>query len=624
MKYLLGNNLTKIEALAIADGDELSFDIETYSNYFLAVFYRVSDQTVISFDSRGGFEKKKLLWALANWKTYGFNSLGFDLPICVAYCQADGDSHYAYSMASDIINNQALPSWKVLATHGLKNGWRDQFKKNHYDLMGPAFGRHGLKFYAAVLGAKTIMNLPYEPQMELTDPQMDDVFHYCVNDCVETSRLRNALEGPLNIRKEFGLNYGIDLRSLQDAKVAEMLLVQDYRYNLKRDPEKPTDLPSRVFYHVPDYVKFTTEPLQKLLEELDGSAFDIVEGKVKLGFMEGRVITVAGKTYKMGIGGLHSQEKTITHKATADLTLIDCDVASYYPSLILRNGSYPPALGQQFLKTYQNFVSLRVAAKKNGNKLMADGFKIPLNATFGKLGEQFGYLYAPDLLVGVTLTGQLCLLMLIEQLTVVDFEVISANTDGVITKVPTKRLDEYRTLLKNWMATTSFDLEETHYSTIYSRDVNNYIAFYADGSGYKSKGAYSKYGLSSLQAKVPDCQIVKDAVIKYLDKGISIDHTIRNCQDILQFTRASNVKSGGYFKGERLGKVVRYYYSKTSPDAITNQVGHKVPEAWNVTPCMTLPESIPSDLSYDTYIARARNILNNDFREPLQTLDLFA
>jgi hypothetical protein len=214
--------------------------------------------------------------------------------------------------------------------------------------------------------------------------------------------------------------------------------------------------------------------------------------------------------------------------------------------------------------------------------------------------------------------------MLIERLVSSGFEVISANTDGVISKVPTARLTIYRDVLSQWMKDTDFSLEETHYKSIYSRDVNNYIAFYTDGSGYKAKGAYSKYGLSSLQAKVPDCQIVKDAVIKYLSDGTPVNETIRRCKDILQFTRTKNVKNGGYFKGVKLGKVVRFYYSKTSADDIRNATGGKVPEATNVRPCMDLPDAIPSDLSYDAYIARARNIINYDFYAAPTTLDLFA
>ena len=39
--------------------------------------------------------------------------------------------------------------------------------------------------------------------------------------------------------------------------------------------------------------------------------------------------------------------------------------------------------------------------------------KIQINGSFGKLGSKYSLLYAPDLLLQTTITGQLALLMLI-------------------------------------------------------------------------------------------------------------------------------------------------------------------------------------------------------------------
>lgn len=625
-RYINADKLTRAEALALM-GKPIAFDIETYRNYFLASFYEPVSDIVYFFDTEHWFDKKKLIWFLVNLETYGFNSISFDMPICVAYCSnPDANSEFAYAMGQAIIAaGQGMAYYEVLKDYGLKFGWMDAYKKNHYDLKGPSFGQHSLKYYAAVLGIEELQDLPFHHDTCLTGEQKKIVLKYCAKDCFNTYRLHDALAGPMEIRAEFGMRYGLDLRSLQDAKVAEMLLVQDYTLRKGKPPEKPKLVAfQEITYNVPDYINFKTAPLQSLADELEGMKFRVIDGKIGLGAMEGRVINIDGYTYKMGIGGLHSQERKVTHIATDTCHLIDCDVGSYYPSLILRNGNFPRALGREFLATYGGFIKMRLEAKANKDKLMANGFKIPLNATFGKLGEQFGYLFAPELLVGVTLTGQLGLLMLIEALVVAGFEVISANTDGVVSKVPDDKLALYREILADWEKTTDFILEETHYSAIYSRDVNSYIAFYTGDEGYKAKGAYSEYGLTSLQAKVPNCQIVKDAVVAYLKDGTPVDHTIRNCKDFLQFTRAKNVKTGGYFNNERIGKVVRYYYSDTSDTGFVNALGHKVPEAWNTRPVMDLPDFIPKDISYSTYIAMARKIVNNDFTKPEHYGDLFT
>ena len=47
-------------------------------------------------------------------------------------------------------------------------------------------------------------------------------------------------------------------------------------------------------------------------------------------------------------------------------------------------------------------------------KTTSDTLKICVNGSFGKLGSKFSFLYAPELLIQTTMTGQLALLMLIE------------------------------------------------------------------------------------------------------------------------------------------------------------------------------------------------------------------
>ena len=54
----------------------------------------------------------------------------------------------------------------------------------------------------------------------------------------------------------------------------------------------------------------------------------------------------------MGIGGLHSNEKSTCHVADDNYFIADTDVTSYYPTLILNAGIAPTNLGQDFLKVY--------------------------------------------------------------------------------------------------------------------------------------------------------------------------------------------------------------------------------------------------------------------------------
>jgi DNA polymerase elongation subunit (family B) len=154
-------------------------------------------------------------------------------------------------------------------------------------------------------------------------------------------------------------------------------------------------------------------------------------------------IAIGDSVYRMGIGGLHSSEQKAIHYATDDTILVDRDVASYYPAIILNTGMYPEQMGPNFLTVYRDIVRQRLDAKKRGDKVAADSLKITINGTFGKLGSPWSTLYAPNLLIQVTVTGQLALLMLIERLELRGIPVVSANTDGLVIKCP-KRLDEHQ------------------------------------------------------------------------------------------------------------------------------------------------------------------------------------
>jgi hypothetical protein len=54
----------------------------------------------------------------------------------------------------------------------------------------------------------------------------------------------------------------------------------------------------------------------------------------------------------MGIGGLHSTESNRALHSDDDSVLVDVDVASYYPRIILGSGLYPKALGKAFMEVF--------------------------------------------------------------------------------------------------------------------------------------------------------------------------------------------------------------------------------------------------------------------------------
>lgn len=240
-------------------------------------------------------------------------------------------------------------------------------------------------------------------------------------------------------------------------------------------------------------------------------------------------------------------------------------------------------------------------------KIEADSKKLSINGSFGKLGSKYSPLYAPELLIQTTITGQLCLLMLIERLEAIGAEVVSANTDGVVVYFNGALEHKIEQVLWEWMLDTSFELERTDYKLLASRDVNNYCAVKLDGK-IKGKGIFAGAGL----AKNPDMPIIYNAVARYLATGIAPSVTIRECQDITQFVTVRRVQGGATWQGEHLGKAVRFYKSsEIASDCCIHYAtnSNRVPNSAGCRPLMTLPDTFPADVDYHYYETEAEKLL---------------
>jgi len=285
--------------------------------------------------------------------------------------------------------------------------------------------------------------------------------------------------------------------------------------------------------------------------------------------------------------------------------ILDEDVVSYYPNIILQQGLYPETMGKAFLKVYGDIVKERIAAKAAGDKVKADSLKITVNGSFGKFGSKYSVLYSPDLLIQTTVTGQLALLMLIEMLHNSQIYVVSANTDGIVINCHKDRYKDITNIISMWELTTGFETEETQYRALYSANVNNYLALKSP-AGYKLKGFLAPSGLQ----KNPTNEICVEAVVKFLDKGTPIEETVRGSKDIRKFVSVRKVAGGARKDGVYLGKTVRFYMGRLAFGHIEYVVNsYKVPRTEGAEPCMTLPDEFPCDVDLTWYIDEAKKIL---------------
>lgn len=581
-------------------------DIEVYRDFFLVMFRDVATGVVRAFEQFDGqpFDSDAVRSVLRTSCIVTFNGTSYDLPILTLALK--GADCAALKKASDAIIKNNLRHWAFERQFGVKV----PSTINHVDLIEVAPGVASLKIYGGRLHCQRMQDLPIDEGASITPEQRPVLRTYCGNDLVTTQALFETLRPNIALREQMGEMYGIDLRSKSDAQIAEAVIASEVGKILGRDVEKPTLEAGTSFrYTAPAFVRFATQPLRDVLKLVSEVDFVVpATGAVTIPKpLADTKITIGGSVYRMGIGGLHSSEKSAAHKADADTVLSDRDVASYYPEIILKTGLRPAHMGAAFTRVYQTIVDRRLAAKRAGNKVEADALKITVNGSFGKFGSKWSKLYAPHLLIQTTVTGQLALLMLIETLESEGIPVVSANTDGVVIKCPRALIPMMNFVVWEWELVTGFQTEETEYAAIYSRDVNNYIAL-KKGGGAKLKGVFAPVGLQ----KNPANEVCTDAVLKYLRDGTPVEDTIETCTDVRKFVTVRQVKGGAIKDNVYLGKAVRWYYSIAAEGQITYKLnGNAVPRSEGAEPLMDLPSTVPGDIDLAWYVSEAKDILKN-------------
>ena len=615
-------------------GEEVEFDIETYPNYFLIQFL-FKGKYVVAFEKRNNQpfnQLTELAFICQNFVLVGFNSNSYDIPMLRHFLSNNATNDSLYKLSKDLIENE-MRWWDIKDRYS----HNDKLNINTYDLIeiAPDPNKISLKMYSARRLGERLQDLPYEPHQKLTDEEIAVVYNYCIKDITNTHSLKCDLHTEIDMRKFMSQQFSMDLRSLSDAQIGERVTIQLVEKRLGRRLPQPMNYRGKILrYFSPTYIKFSTNLLTGVLETVNNAEYlvdksgspsipdSVAQLKIRIGTTD----------YKLGIGGLHSQEKAQTVICDENHRLRDVDVDSFYPRIIINNRYAPKSIGEAFLEVYElELVNPRLEHKRRSGdpnltpderaeqKQLANSKKIVINGLYGKLGNPYSKVYAPELMISVCLTGQLSLLMLIERLELAGIKVVSANTDGIVMYYHQDQLDTVNSIVRQWEKDCNFTTEDTFYHALYSANVNNYIAVKSDENcqiikGAKRKGSFADHWFtdkSNFKLKTtPDFLICRNAVVDYLTKNIPIEETIKNCTDVRQFLSVRAVRGGGVFRGQKFGRIARFYISTESQDYLQYaKNGNKVPKSDNAELLLDLPSTLPTDINYNYYVDYADRML---------------
>ena len=190
---------------------------------------------------------------------------------------------------------------------------------------------------------------------------------------------------------------------------------------------------------------------------------------------------INGLPHTFQIGGAHS----VNERAVFKGDIWDIDVGGMYPSIMALFNLCSRTMDA---KKYNEVRLARMAMSKSDWR--RNVYKKALNSTYGGMLDPFSTLFDPAKGRQVCVLGQLFIVDLLEKLEPYT-QLIQTNTDGVYV-MPTspENAVHAKAEVEAFERRTGLVMEIDHYTAMYQRDVNNYIAVRADGTEKIKGGAF--------------------------------------------------------------------------------------------------------------------------------------
>lgn len=523
----------------------------------------------------------------------GYNNLHYDNPI-VNYIIEYEDKLMSYNVAticSSIFNLSRTITTSTEDNIEAWKHWKYQIWFDTFDLLTMLYSnklRVGLKEIQVTMQYPNVQEFVCDWSKPLPLEDFDNMIDYNINDIESTAELLNRCKKDIDLRIAIEDEYGVRVLSKDGVNIGMKILTQKYlektgltwwdieglRSPMDYIPLKDVILP---------FIKYDSPILQRVLDDMKSQ----IVSPGRKGYENNFIFN--GLRYTVGVGGIHSKNDPEIIIPKEDEMLIDIDVASLYPSMLIEYKFYPKHLGPEFLEVYSQIKDERIEAKHNGDKVKNETLKLALNGLSGNLQNQHNFCYSPFAVMQIRINGQLLLLMLAERLTQIRCRIVQANTDGLFVLLKKSIYEQANKICQEWERLTRLTLEEERFEAMYQYAINDYIAVKEGYKETKNPDLIKTKGMfitKVLLGKGLSAKIIPEAIIKYFVDGIPVEDTIKGCTDIRKFLMSEKTgkqwhveymnqeqqrtnrfyasTNGGYlwkwkYTGHAEGEVVEYY-----------------------------------------------------------------
>ena len=493
----------------------------------------------------------------------GYNNLHYDNPI-INYIIEYEDKLMQYNIhtiCSSIFNLS-----KTITTSSEDNidawkHWKYQIWFDTFDILTMLYSnklRVGLKEIQVTMQYPNVQEFVCDWTKPLPLEDFDSMIDYNINDIESTSELLNRCKKDVDLRIAIEDEYGVRVLSKDGVNIGMKILTQKYLEKTGLTWQDIKDLRSPMSV-IPlkdvilPFIKYDSPILQRVLDDMKNQ----IVSPGRKGYENKFVFN--NLRYSVGVGGIHSVNSPEIIIPRDDEMLIDIDVASLYPSMLIEYEFYPKHLGKEFLEVYKQIKDERIEAKHNGDKVKNETLKLALNGLSGNLQNEHNFCYSPFAVMQIRINGQLLLLMLAEKLTQIGCRIVQANTDGLFVLLKKDVYSKVNSICREWEQLTKLTLEEDRFKAMYQYAINDYFAITEDNK-VKEKGMF----ITTVKlGKGLTPKIIPKAVISFFKDGISVEDTIKNCTDIRDFLMSEKTGKQWHveYMNEEQQRTNRFYAS---------------------------------------------------------------